>query len=84
MQSSRRMNLHYSANGAEKARTRAGLVETRYNERGPRGRAPSSRPGPHPGPRAPCNPPLVTGERLFSIPIIAPIARIRCETARLG
>jgi len=63
MQSSLWMNLHYSANGVEKVRTRAGLVKTgttcTTNELvgpGPRGRAPSSRaarasrPGPHPGP----------------------------------
>lgn len=78
--------------GVEKARTRAELVETSAcadTSGRPEVGAPSSRASRLfvqdyiLGPRALCNP-LLIPRAPFSILIIAPIARPRCETARLG
>jgi len=88
----RRMNLHYSRNGAEERRAQAHLSWKRAPLRG------YNRPGVGPRHREPCvlsgatfrdrarfaTPRWSRARAPFSIPIIAPIARSRYGTARLG
>jgi len=91
----RRMNLHYSTNGVEERRAQAHLSwkraplrgYNRYNRPGvgPRHRGPCVLSGSTSRDRARFATPRWSRARApFSIPIIAPIARSRYGTARLG